>query len=371
MDVAPPTPGMAEDLNEKIADSTEFNLKYENSNYILQIKISSFYLYVIIKEENNIMSFYESVYILNDLVQFNKTFKTCDNIKEAFDLMISNIKENKNFIKSISDNSLIYVINILQPNHTIVEKEINLSKKYNNNEVIVEKLAKEFHEFKVSNEKMQKEITELKKENEQIKKDNEQLKKDNELLKQKINYILDDTILKSTIIEDQAKFDFIKERLLKVHFQKKQIKKLYFELIYRAKKHGGYSKNFHSRCDAYHNTLTIIKTQAGLIFGGFTTQTWEGKNFDKLDENAFCFSLDKHKIYNIVKGKKAIFASPDNGPCFQNCIFQVEEKFFENGGSCEAEIKHYDNIDEDLEINGGSEHFLIEDLEVFAVYFEF
>ena len=81
--------------------------------------------------------------------------------------------------------------------------------------------------------------------------------------------------------------------------------------------------------------------------------------------------MDKHKIYNIVKGKKAIYASPDNGPSFQNCIFQVEDKFFENGGSCDADIKHYDNVDEELEINGGNVHFLIEDLEVFAVYFEF
>ena len=364
MDVAPPTPGMPDELNEKISDSKEFNITYENINYILQIQISSFYLYVIIKEENNIMTFYENVYTLDNLCQFNKTFKTCDNLKEAFDLMISNIKENKNFIKSISDNGLIYVINILQPNHTIIEKEINLFKKYNKNEEVVEKLAKEFQEFKISKEKMEKEILELKK-------DNEQLKKDNEQLKQKINSFFDETILRSNIIEDQSKFDFIKERLLKVNFNNKPIKKLYFELIYRAKKHGGYANIFHSRCDPYHNTLSIIKTQAGLIFGGFTTQSWEGKNFDKEDENAFCFSLDKHKIYNIVRGKKAIYASPDNGPSFQNCIFQVDEKFFENGGGCDYDIKHYDNIDEELEINGGSEHFLIEDLEVFAVYFEF
>jgi len=364
MDVAPPTPGMPEEINEKIVDSTDFKIKHENSNYILQIQISSYFLYVIIKEENNIMTFYDNAYTLNDLFQFDKIFKTCDNLKEAFDLMISNIKENKNCIKSISDNGLIYIINILQPNHSIAEKEINLTKKYNKNEIVVEKLAKEIQEFKISKEKMEKEISELKK-------DNEQLKKDNEELKQKINSLFDDTILRSNIIQDQSKFDFIKERLLKVNFKHRPIKKLYFELIYRAKKHGGYASIFHSRCDPYHNTLSIIKTQAGLIFGGFTTQTWEGKNFDKEDENAFCFSLDKHKIYNIVKGKKAIYASPDNGPSFQNCIFQIEDKFFENGGSCDADIKHYDNVDEELEINGGNVHFLIEDLEVFAVYFEF
>jgi regulator of replication initiation timing len=370
IDVAPPTPGIPEELNEKITNSTEFNIHYENANYILQIKTSGYYLYVNIREENNIMVYYESVFTLDDLCKFNKTFKTCDNLKEAFDLMISNIKENKNLIKSISENNLIFVINILQPNHTTVEKEIQLLKKYAKSEVVVEKLAKEFQEFKTSKDKFEKELSELKKENDQLKKENEQLKKDNEELKSKVNYILDDTIIKSTIIEDQSKFDFIKERLRKVYFEGKKITKLYFDLIYKAKKHGGRAKNFHTRCDAYNNTLSIIKTKAGIIFGGFTTQTWEGNSFDKQDDNAFCFSLDKQKIYNIVKGKKAIYASPDNGPTFQNCIFQIEENFFENGGTCDVLVKQYDNIEEELEINGGNQNFLVEDLEVFVVYFE-
>ena len=106
IDVAPPTPGIPEELNEKITNSTEFNINYENANYILQIKTSGYYLYVNIREENNIMVYYESVFTLDDLCKFNKTFKTCDNLKEAFDLMISNIKENKNLIKSISENNL-------------------------------------------------------------------------------------------------------------------------------------------------------------------------------------------------------------------------------------------------------------------------
>ena len=191
IDVAPPTPGIPEELNEKITNSTEFNINYENANYILQIKTSGYYLYVNIREENNIMVYYESVFTLDDLCKFNKTFKTCDNLKEAFDLMISNIKENKNLIKSISENNLIFVINILQPNHTTVEKEIQLLKKYAKSEVVVEKLAKEFQEFKTSKDKFEKELSELKKENDQLKKENEQLKKDNEELKSKVNYILD------------------------------------------------------------------------------------------------------------------------------------------------------------------------------------
>ena len=173
-----------------------------------------------------------------------------------------------------------------------------------------------------------------------------------------------------TFYNNEENFEFIKERLLKVKINENQSHQLSFELLYKAKKHGDHAKDFHLRCDKYRNTLTIIKTKEGLIFGGFTSETWEGNDFDKEDENAFCFSLDKHKIYNSIKGKKAIFASPTEGPCFQNCIFEVKDKCFENGGICDADVKsHFDNIESDYEINGGNNNFLVENLEVFAVYF--
>ena len=249
--------------------------------------------------------------------------------------------------------------------HNFTKEIIKVNIKLNHRKEIEENLQKNINKEKEELEQNKKTYEVSEEESDTLKDKIGKEKTDNELLKNRNKLLHEEN---SAIT---SKFDFIKERLLKVNFKHRPIKKLYFELIYRAKKHGGYASIFHWRCDPYHNTLSIIKTQAGLIFGGFTTQTWEGKNFDKEDENAFCFSLDKHKIYNIVKGKKAIYASPDNGPSFQNCIFQVEDKFFENGGSCDADIKHYDNVDEELEINGGNVHFLIEDLEVFAVYFEF
>ena len=92
---------------------------------------------------------------------------------------------------------------------------------------------------------------------------------------------------------------------------------------------------------------------------------------DKKDKNAFCFSVDKHKIYNSVNGKSAIFASPEYGPSFQNCIFEVKGEFFVNEGECnDGSDTFYDNIESSNEINGGKNSFSVEDLEVHAVYFE-
>jgi hypothetical protein len=56
-----------------------------------------------------------------------------------------------------------------------------------------------------------------------------------------------------------------------------------WKLLYRASVDGFSAKNFHSRCDGFKPTLTIIKEAANnYIFGGFTSAAWsmnEGKTF--------------------------------------------------------------------------------------------
>lgn len=369
-----PTPGFINIINfeEKIIKSSDFSLKYENYKYQLKMKLGKEYLYLEISEDDNILFFYQIKFSLSNLFEFDKIFKTCDKLDEAYELMGEYINNEKTCIKNISEKKIIILINILQANGKTIEKEITLFKQYNRTENVIEILSKEIKELKLKQNNMEKEISELKEENKKLKEKN-QHQDLNEIkeIKDKINYFFDKSIIKSTIIPDTKKFEFIKERLSKVDINGKQGHKLFFELLYRAKWHGDKAKDFHSRCDIYRNTLSIIKTKDGLVFGGFTTKTWEGNDFDKADENAFCFSLDKIKIYNSIKGKSAIFTSPNSGPCFQNCIFEVKDKCFENGGTCDLNVNSYfDNIETEYEINGGNDIFIVEDLEVFAVYFE-
>ena len=364
-----PTPGFLEALSDKILNTIDFKLNYEKENYILKVKSSQECLYLEITKDENFIYFYEISLRLSELINLDKIFKICENMNDAFDLLVSNIKSYKNEIKKISEHNLILSINILQPNHSVVEKEISLNKKYHKSETTIEKLVEEIKQLKLSQKNMEKEILELKQENNKLKDLNE-LKE----LKDKINYFMDPTKIKSNIITDENKFEFIKERLAKVGkvlLKGNENPKISFELLYRAKKHGDKAKDFHIRCDLYRNTLTIIKTKEGLTFGGFTTQTWEGIDLDKKDKNAFCFSVDKNKIYNSVNGKSAIFASPEYGPSVQNCIFEVKGEFFVNEGECnDGADTFYDNIESSNEINGGKNSFAVEDLEVHAVYFE-
>lgn len=142
-------------------------------------------------------------------------------------------------------------------------------------------------------------------------------------------------------------------------------------MLYRATRDGDEAKQFHSKCDNFKNTLVIVKSKKGLRFGGFTSETCNGIGIDKKDKNAFCFSLDKKKIYISIYGKNAIFACPSYGPAFENCIFEIKDKCFEVGGLCWDESQNYfDNYESIYEINEGEEKFYVENIKVFFVLFE-
>ena len=48
-----------------------------------------------------------------------------------------------------------------------------------------------------------------------------------------------------------------------------------WRLIYRASEHGYTAKSFHECCDDKEQTLIVIKSSEGWIFGGYAAQSWE------------------------------------------------------------------------------------------------
>ncbi|KAK8808469.1 hypothetical protein WA158_008370 [Blastocystis sp. Blastoise] len=48
-----------------------------------------------------------------------------------------------------------------------------------------------------------------------------------------------------------------------------------YELLYRGSRDGFEGKDFHRMVDDHKNTLTVIKSQNGNIFGGFTDVAWD------------------------------------------------------------------------------------------------
>ncbi|CAF0777757.1 unnamed protein product [Rotaria sp. Silwood1] len=66
-----------------------------------------------------------------------------------------------------------------------------------------------------------------------------------------------------------------------------------WRLIYRASEHGFDAADFHRCCDSFAPTVSIIQTDFGNIFGGFTSIPWSSANLrsDQADPKAFLFTL--------------------------------------------------------------------------------
>ena len=78
--------------------------------------------------------------------------------------------------------------------------------------------------------------------------------------------------------------------------QMKELNGRNWALLYRASRDGFRAYDFHSRCDGFESTLTIVKSKNGNIFGGYTTIQWKSIDYDEdngyeYDNSAFIFSL--------------------------------------------------------------------------------
>ena len=173
--------------------------------------------------------------------------------------------------------------------------------------------------------------------------------------------------IKSNIIKTPEEFNLIKNKFLSQR-KNKICKTINYKLLYQATKDSDKAKIFHEKCDNKKNTMVLIETTQGKKFGGFTTQTWDGDT-DKQDENAFIFSLDKLKIYDIIRNQNAISCQPNYGPIFCGYQIFIYDNFFEKGGiTCISHLNF--NTEKNYELNDGNMIFSIKDLEVFEIIFQ-
>ena len=94
----------------------------------------------------------------------------------------------------------------------------------------------------------------------------------------------------------------------------KEIKIKLFKLLFRD---GSNGKDFCKYCDNKGPTLTLIHTNKGKIFGGYTPINWEsldGK--DKTDDLTFIFSLNSMIKFTKHQEDCSIYLYRYNGPCF-------------------------------------------------------
>ena len=287
----------------------------------------------------------------NQNIKINELIEKVNELKaENEKLKIENqtLKNKENLAKGIINEN------------TLIKNELTtLNEKYNN----------ELENYKKMKEN---EISSYKGKIEELKNDNNTLEKElNEYKIEKQKSLLDPNrkkmpnlrIIKGEIIQSNEELEFLTQRICKDH------RKITLNLLYKATVDTGMADNFHKRCDDAESTLVLIQSENDKRFGGFTTCSWEGDGEEKKDENAFVFSLDKMKIYDIIQDEKAIGCYHGFGPIFLGCQIRIYDDVFNRGGSTYLKGANY-ATEEDFELTGGIQEFKVKEIEVYGIIME-
>ena len=300
---------------------------------------------------------------LDYLILKNKQFKSYDSIEEAFNLIIKLLLEIK--LSNLSGEEESFRIILQQRNinkdkiiQELIDKVIFLENEIKNLKVD-NNLEKEILLLKKEKEKQDKEIEDLK---QLILMNNKNIiiKNHFDREKLKIKYKID-----SKIIKDNSLYFVIDK--IKQTYQKNNTPEL--NLLYRGSENNFEPGPFHSKCDKIKGTITLVKNNKGFIFGGFTSESWEGNNILKKDDKAFCFSINHKKIYEVIKEKEAIKCNKNYGPVFLNDIFGFRKYNLKDGECYIIKACYYTGCDKDFEINGGEKELKAVETEIFQILF--
>ena len=177
----------------------------------------------------------------------------------------------------------------------------------------------------------------------------------------------------SNIIKERREIDIVIDKI-RIIYSKSNKDFLNMKLIYSASKDGDSSEIFHSLCDGIAPIIALIKTTRGIKFGGYTEIPFEfsKKRKGNKDDNAFIFSINKGKTYDVEKGTNATCSYRNYGPVFygyEYCNIYLYGDFFSDEGNVAKKGDRY-NTTEDFEINDGEQKFMVKELEVYQVYFK-
>ena len=284
-----------------------------------------------------------------------------------------NVLSNNNENDQLSNQNDIQIFNSSEQNKNLYAK-INIIENENKNlREKIEQMNNKINEFNSKNQYYYSSnnniLSNMSQNIENLKAINEKLIYENNLFKKQINQINNEKIIyddsnvghvEGTILKNNEEIEFLSKKI------GENSDKVIFNLIYKATENSDKAQAFHERCDQAKNTLVLIETSENRRFGGFTTCDWSGNQIEKNDENAFIFSLDKMKIYDIVPGQPAIACYPNYGPIFLNCQIKINDDAFSNGGSTFCKGQNY-QTEEDFELNGGNQDFQIKEIEVYEI----
>ena len=293
---------------------------------------------------------------------------------------------------STLNNSQIHEINILKQENERLRSQLNQNIAIQNTfeqykqlkeeeikylKLQIEELLKNQKKLEQIVELKQKEIDELKRQNEQLFTNYNIIKEKKHLAFQKNSKITNDGIKNQSLTIQDTRLEVVKGDIIKSTEELelltrkicKRYKKVILDLLYKATIDSDKASAFHNKCDSASNTLVLIQIGNGRRFGGYTSCSWKGESLEKQDDNAFIFSLDKMKIFDIIPGEDAIGCYPRYGPVFLGCQIRIYDNFFTRGGTTFEKGVNF-NTQEDYELSGGLKSFDVKEIEVYSVILE-
>ena len=329
-------------INTKMefTNSEEYSIDNESK---LIISYNDSYILFTVNKSSLPPKEYKVLISLEKLYKLDKLFINFENTKELVNWVINSLKQKNSSIKFVDNKCILQMKNpisnkIFELN--LIQKEKDLNTRVNNLETII---AEQNDKIINLEERIQK-LEDIINKYEEKEKEKEKEEKLISLFKE------------TEILNSESK------KMLLSWLPRKPIK---LNLLLNSNIDGDSTSTFINKCNGKSPTLVVIKTTKGKIFGGYTTQLWkEGKVEDK---NAFVFSIDKKKKYNVKQPEYAIgfttnsywmFGYSQNTiVCYENCT-KTNSNYVDN--------KAYD-IPNQYELNDGEYNFTVKSFEIYHV----
>ena len=290
-----------------------FNIEYNNINYhcsIIKLGEENYKFFVFNEKDKE--NGYEKELTLSNLKKMNKYFKMFDNSQEFENDLVILCKNKKIQILNKEKENLALCIDVLtiQNNKIIFDlNKVELSDKEKLKILILEnkEIQKELKNKDLKICELEKKIENLEKKNIEFEKRFEQLSlriEEINKLSKKQNDIKDNKIDKSNIFE-KKEIDFILKEI-------SPTKSISLTIIFNSQIDGDNINKLESSYLNKNNLLFVIKTKKNKRFGGFCSEKFEKKEFQKHDSKAFLFNIDDQEICKVKKDDEYSIWREDN-----------------------------------------------------------
>ena len=333
----------------------EFVIESENRQYKLKSFISSDICLEVKETEIITCEAFIGNFSLNNLIELSKAFRICDNINEAYDILLS-VFESKKISLSKNDNKLSIKMTVDLPGGRTEEVKLILNKKEIAKDSLIEELIKKINQLEEKNKNLESKMNEIIETQKEFKNLFEYEIKEK---KKKFD---------SKIIDSFEDVQFIIQQII-AEYTNINIDSFRSNLLYRATRDGDSKDNFYNKVDNKRKTLCFIKTKKGVRFGCYldiALQKQKGSSIQ--DDKSFVFSIDRKKIYNNIKGQYSINIGSNIIDLYDQpiCVF---ENFLSSDKSytCKTTLRSFSGFTKDYELNNCEQYFSVEELEVFQI----